>query len=311
MIYVFLGKDFNVVNARIDDLINKLNISNIIKYDLTDDLFDDVLNEVNYVDLFNEKKLVIVSNFSFKSLTEEEEKRFIRYVENMSDNVIIIRCIDASVDERKKLIKLLKEKCKIENIEGLDYRNLHQYIKNMFTDAGIYTDFYKIKKILDLCEYDPDYTISEVNKMLIYKKGDNELTDKDIDDVISKNNEKEIYNFTESIMKKDIKGSLNSFKILDSSKADPAYLVNAIAGQFRLLSQLKYVKPGLNEEAIARELGVNKVAVIHALPYVRNYSDEEIMDLLYKLSNCDMEIKVYGKDGDYVIEKFIMTYTLH
>ena len=35
------------------------------------------------------------------------------------------------------------------------------------------------------------------------------------------------------------------------------------------------------------------------------------MDLLYKLSNCDMEIKVYGKDGDYVIEKFIMTYTLH
>ena len=68
MIYVFLGKDFNIVKIQIDDLINKLKIENIIKYDFTESSISEIIDEVNYVDVFNEKKLIIVSNFSFKKI---------------------------------------------------------------------------------------------------------------------------------------------------------------------------------------------------------------------------------------------------
>ena len=310
MIYVFLGKDFNIVKNKIDNLISRLNISNITRYDDPGIDFDEVLDEVNYVDLFNEKKLVVVSNFSFKSLSEKTEKRFIKYIDNMSDDVIIIRCIDETIDERKSLTKALKSKCKVEKIESLDYKNLHEYVNNMFVDAGIYVDFNKIKRILDLCEYDPDYTISEVEKLLLYKIGETELTDKDIDEVISKNNEKEMYTFVENVIKKDIKGSLNSYKILNSSKIDETVLIEMLARQFRLLGYIKKLKISMDVNEIEKQLGVRNYIINRLIPYTNLYSDDEILDVLYKLSDCDIDIKVNGKDGSYVLENFIMTYTL-
>ena len=72
MIYVFLGNEINIIKKKIDSLIDELKIDNIIKYDYDSVSIDDILNEVNYVDLFNEKKLLIVSNFTFKKMKDKE-----------------------------------------------------------------------------------------------------------------------------------------------------------------------------------------------------------------------------------------------
>ena len=68
MIYVFLGNEINIIKKKIDSLVDELKIDNIIKYDYDSVSVDDILNEINYVDLFNEKKLLIVSNFTFKKI---------------------------------------------------------------------------------------------------------------------------------------------------------------------------------------------------------------------------------------------------
>ena len=53
MIYVFLGNEINIIKRKIDSLIDELKINNIIKYDYDSVSVDDILNEINYVDLFN------------------------------------------------------------------------------------------------------------------------------------------------------------------------------------------------------------------------------------------------------------------
>ena len=169
MIYVFLGNEFNIIKKKIEELINTLNIDNIIKYDFSESNISEILNEVNYVDLFNEKKLIIVSNFSFKKLKEKEEKDLLNYIDNMNDNVIIIKCIDESLDSRKSITKIIKEKCKLFEMEKLDYKSMMDYITNMFKENNIKISYNQIKKILDLCENNIEYAIKEVEKLLIYK----------------------------------------------------------------------------------------------------------------------------------------------
>ena len=71
MIYVFLGNEINIIKRKVDSLIDELKIDNIIKYDYDSVSMDDILNEINYVDLFNEKKLLIVSNFTFKKMKDK------------------------------------------------------------------------------------------------------------------------------------------------------------------------------------------------------------------------------------------------
>ena len=306
MIYVFLGKDFNIVKIQIDDLINKLKIENIIKYDFTESSISEIIDEVNYVDLFNEKKLIIVSNFSFKKINEKDEEKLSRYIDNMNENVIIFRCIDDSLDERRKLTKLIRSKCKVEIVEKLDYKNLHEYVSNLLKENKIKASFNQIKRILDLCEYNVDYTLSEVEKLLIYKIGSNELFDKDIEDVINKNNEKEIFSFTEYVLNKDIGHALDSLKILISSDIDEVVIIESLAKQYRLLYQVKLLNGTLNEKMMASALKVKEYTIKKTREFINNYSEEELLDKLHKLSDCDIDIKINGYDKNKVLESFII-----
>ena len=308
MIYVFLGIDFNIVKKKIDELINKLNINNIIKYDFSETNIRDILDEVNYIDLFNEQKLVIVSNFSFKKLKDKDEELLKRYIENMNDNIIILRCIDESLDERKSIIKLLKSNCKVEEVKKLDYKELHEYVTNMLKENNINANYNQVKKILDLCEYNTDYTISEVEKLILYKYGQNELYDKDIDEVITKSTEKEIFSFTENVLKKDVAASLKSYNILMSKKKmDEILLIDSLEKQFRLLFQTKELRSKMDEVTLSRSLGVNPYVIKKLYPYLNSYSLEDIANILYKLSNMDIDIKMNGYDKRHVLETFLIS----
>lgn len=306
MIYLLIGKDFNIVNEKVNELIKSLNISNIIKYDYSETDLVSIINEVNYIDLFNEKKLIIVSNFSLKSIKDNNESILSGYINNMNDNVIIFKCIDESLDERRSLTKLLRSKCEVIEIQKLDYKTLHEYVSNMFKSNKITASFNQIKKILDLCEYNPDYTINEVEKLLIYKIGENELFDKDIDDVISKNNEKEMFNLIEFIMNKDLASALNSYKILISSNIDSTIILDNIAKQFRLLMQIK-ASNGYDELGLSRKLGVNPYTIKKLYPHINEYSNENIANILYKLSQIDIDSKINGLDRNSLLESFLIT----
>ena len=307
MIYVFLGNEFNIIKKKIEELINTLNIDNIIKYDFSESSISEILNEVNYVDLFNEKKLIIVSNFSFKKLKEKEEKDLLNYIDNMNDNVIIIKCIDESLDSRKSITKIIKEKCKLFEMEKLDYKSMMDYITNMFKENNIKISYNQIKKILDLCENNIEYAIKEVEKLLIYKIGEKEVSDKDIDDVISKSTEKEIFNLTDNVMKRDIAKSIESFNILISSKIDATVILETLSRQFRLLYQTKILSKNNSESNISKMLLVNPYVIKKTFININNFKEEEIIDYLYKLSNIDIDIKTKGYDKNKVLESFFLT----
>ena len=307
MIYVFLGNDFNIVKKNMDELVSSLNINNIIKYDFTESSMSEILNEVNYVDLFNEKKLIIVSNFSLKKLKEKDEIMLDNYISNMNDNVIIFRLIDDSLDARKTITKTLKSKCKVIECKHLDYKNLYDYVATMFKENKINITYNQVKKILDLCEYNVDYTINEVEKLLIYKINDKTVTDKDIDDVISRNREKEMFTLIENVLSKNIALSIESFKVLVSGKTESVVVLDNLSKQFRLLYQTKILSKSMNESEISKKLIVNPYVIKKLYPYINKYTEEEIINVLYKLSDMDYDIKVQGYDKNKVLESFFLT----
>ncbi len=306
MIYVFLGNEINLLKRRIDGLKHELNINNIIEYDFDDSNIIDILNEANYVDLFNEKKLIIVSNFSFKKVKDVYEKELLRYIDNMNDNVIILKCIDESLDERKNITKKLREKCKVEEIKKMDYKELHEYITNMFVSNNKKITYNQVKEILNRCEYNDDLAINETEKLLLYKLGEDVITDDDIDKVVSKSSEKEIFTLSDAVMKKNLKQIFNSYNILIRSGIEPVVLIDNLARQFRTLYQVKILCKTMDEKEISRKLGLNPYVVKKAHENVNNYEEEELINNLYELSNLDIDIKVKGLDKYKVLENFFL-----
>lgn len=306
MIYVFLGSEVNLLKRKIDDLIKESSINNIINYDYDEYNIIDILSEVNYVDLFNDKKLIIVSNFSFKKMKEKDEKEFIKYIDNMNDNVIVFKCIDNSLDERKTITKKLREKCKVEEIKKMDYKQLHEYITNMFTKNNKKITYNQVKEILNRCEYNDDFAINETEKLLLYKLGEEIITDEDIEKVVSKNSEKEIFTLSDAVMKKNIKQIYESYNILIKSNIDPVVIIDSLERQFRTLYQVKVLSKTMSEKDIVRKLKINAYVVKKAYENINNYKEEEIINNLYELSNLDIDIKINGLDRFKVLENFFL-----
>lgn len=305
MIYVFLGNEISILKSKINELINKLNISNIIKYEYDETNIIDILNELNYVDLFNEKKLIIVNNFTFKGIKEKEEKILSNYINNMSDNVLILKCKDENLDSRKSIIKLLKEKCKVEELKKLDYKSLHDLVTKIFKENGINVTYNQVKKILEMTENNTDITLLEVNKLLMYID-DKKLTDEIIDKVVSTSNEKEMFRLNDAVMNKDIAKIFESYKIILSSGVDSIAIIDFLSKQFRTLYQVKILSKSKNPDLISKELGINPYVIKKMYDIMNNFKEEEIINIMYKLSDMDIDIKVNSLDKDKLLEMFFL-----
>lgn len=306
MIYVFLSNEVNLLKRRIDSLIKESNINNIINYDYDEYNIIDILNEVNYIDLFNDKKLVIVSNFSFKKIKDKEEKELLKYIDNMNENIIVFKCADNSLDERKTLTKKIKEKCKIEEIKKMDYKQLHEYISNMFVQNNKKITYNQVREILNRCEYNDDFAINESEKLLLYKLNEDTITDEDIENVISKSYDKEMFTLSDAVINKNIKQIYESYNILIKSNIDPVIIIDSLAKQFRTLYQVKVLSKTMNEKDIAVKLGINTYVVKKAYENMNNYNENEIINKLYELSNLDIDIKINGYDKYKVLEMFFL-----
>ena len=307
MIYVFLGNEINIIKRKIDSLIDELNINNIIKYDYDSVSVDDILNEINYVDLFNEKKLLIVSNFTFKKMKDKEEKALSNYINHMNDNVIILKCIDEKLDSKKSIIKLLNEKCKVIELVKMDYKTLHEYVTKIFSDNKKRITYNQIKNILSLCENDTDSVLNEVNKLLLYKLDSDTITDEDIEKVISKNSEKEMFRLNDAVMNHNIPNMLESTKTLVSSGVDEVVIIDYLSKQFRTLYQIKVMSKDTGAQTITSRLSINPFVFKKMLDVVGKFSEEKLLNIIYKLSDADISIKVEGLDKSKVLENFYLS----
>ena len=305
MIYVFTGNEISILKKKIDELINKLDIKNIIKYDYDETSIIDILNEINYIDLFNEQKLIIVNNFTFKGLKDKEEKEFIKYINNMNDNILILKCKDENLDNKKNIIKLLKEKCKVEELKKMDYKSLHEYVTKIFKENGIDVTYNQVKKILSLTENNTDSTLLEVNKILMYID-DKKLTDEIIDKVVSGSNEKEMFKLNDAVMNRNIAKTFESYKILLSSGIDSIAIIDFLSKQFRTLYQVKILSKSKNPDLIAKDISVNPFIVKKMYEVMNNYKEDEIINIIYKLSDMDIDIKVNSLDKDKLLEMFFL-----
>lgn len=307
MIYVFLGNEINIIKKKIDSLIDELKIDNIIKYDYDSVSIDDILNEVNYVDLFNEKKLLIVSNFTFKKMKDKEEKALSNYINHMNDNVIILKCIDEKLDNKKELIKLVNDKCKVIELKKMDYKTLHEYVTKIFSDNNKKITYNQIKNILSLCENDTDSVLNEVNKLLLYKMDSDTITDEDIENVISKNSEKEMFKLNDAVMAHNIPNMLESTKTLVSSGVDEVVIIDYLSKQFRTLYQIKVMSKDTGAQTITSRLSINPFVFKKMLDVVGKFSEEKLLNIIYKLSDADISIKVEGLDKSKVLENFYLS----
>ena len=300
--YFIYGIDEYLIKTKINEILNEHNLTNIdtTTYEFDDNL-SDIINDASTISLFTSKKAIIVNNANiFKSgiNTEILEK----YIENPNlDTILIFVLKEEKLDERRKITKLLRTKTKVLE---LNKSNINSVVKDMFKGYKIdnNTIDYFIKRVGDnllILE-------NESVKLKLYKEDKNISID-DIDELITKNIDIDLFKLIDAIISKDKDTAITIYNEMLKQKEEPIAIIITLANQIRIMYQTKELyKLGYRENEIASILNIHPFRVKKAHEKNSKYSSNTLLKLLNNLATLDLNIKKGLVDKTIALELFIL-----
>ena len=306
--YLIYGNDYGLIKREIDKIIS--GITDVVKYDLLASNVSEVIEEASCMSLFGDKKVVIGENALFLTGANTSVNHDIDYLTSYvnaenHDNIVILTVVQDKLDERKKIVKLLKKNVTVIHKDMIDTKDLPKFIMNEFLGNGYKIDYKTASYFVDYVGKNVDILLSEINKMIIYKDTDKEIFIEDILNISSKGFNDNVFDLSDAIMKKDFKKIFSCYNDLMILKEEPIKIIALLASQFTLVYQSKLLsKEGFMSKDIASTLKVHPYRVKLALE--TNYPDFELKDILKKLHNLDYEIKTGKVDKAVSLENFLL-----
>ena len=311
-IYLLFGLENYLIDEKLNDIIKKSKVDkdNIIRFNLDEDSIYQVLLEASTVGMFSDKKIIIADNASFlsasKSISEEEIKELNNYIENPFEDVTLIFIVrEEKTDQRKKITKNLIKVSKVLECNKVDNYKMNDYISNYIRDNGYSISSSSVELIISKVGYELSNIMKELEKLFIYKDDDKKITKEDIEEVITKNLEKNIFELTNAIVDKNKVKINNIYKELILSGEDPIKLIVTLSNQFRLMLQVKLMrKSGYSEKEIVTTLKEHPYRINLAMN--SSYSIEELKIKLLELSDLDYKIVTGEVDKFFGFEMFLL-----
>lgn len=309
MIYVLYGENETELNKYIDSLQKENSIEDKITYNYKDSNIEDVLEEASYSDLFSTKKMVILNEPDFlTSKSTLEHKGLEDYINTPNPNTILIfKMIIDKLDERKKIVKLLKEKSKVIEFKLPDEKNIDSYIKKYFENIEYQITKDAVNGIKERLKSNPKVLDSELNKLSLYKYKDKKIDIEDVTKVITKYEDNNIFKLVDAVIKKDKGTIFTLYKSLIENKEEPTIILVLLANQFRLMYQANVLaESGLDKYKIGTFLKEHPYRVGLALENSRDIEQNELIKYLKRLAEIDIEIKTGLTDKTKALETFFL-----
>lgn len=303
--YLIEGNDYISVNNKISEIIKKNDFSDasISKYDLSEGLLDDALEDLNTYGLFSDKKIVIINNFDKMDPLLNNIEELLKYVEN-SSSLNLLFVVSDKYDDRKKIIKDLKKKMEFIKISTDPAEFTKSCLEGYKIENGV------INLLVNNTLGDVTRLYNECNKLKTYKINDKYISKDDVEELSFKKlgDSTEItFQFSRALAEKDKKSALILYQELLNYKIEPLSIIGLLASQFRIMYQVKSLEEkNMRNDEIASSLKEKPYRITKTRELTRYYSKKEILDLMIKLEDIDLKIKTTSVDANTLVQLFIL-----
>ena len=303
--YLIEGSDYISVNNKISEIIKKNGFSDasISKYDLSEGLLDDALEDLNTYGLFSDKKIVIINNFDKMDPLLNNIEELLKYVEN-SSSLNLLFVVSDKYDDRKKIIKDLKKKMKFIKISTDPVVFTKSCLEGYKVENGV------INLLVNNTLGDVTRLYNECNKLKTYKINDKYISKDDVEELSFKrlgDSAETTFQFSRALAEKDKKSALKLYQELLNYKIEPLSIIGLLASQFRIMYQVKSLEEkNMRNDEIASSLKEKPYRITKTRELTRYYSKREILDLMIKLEDIDLKIKTTSVDANTLVQLFIL-----
>ena len=317
-IYTILGEQTVLCEKKINDLLTKHQIESfdVVSYDMKEATIQEALFDLQTVAFLSNKKAVIVRNPSF--LTGKEGKgdpahdlnAFINFLEHpVTENILIVYAPYEKLDERKKVVKILRKQSEVFTFETYSEQSLKQWAEKKLKAEGIECHPKAIELLIKLTHAKIDVLYHEIEKIYLYfiDQPSKILSVEVVELLVARQLEDNVFLLTDALIQRKIKEAYLIYEDLMTQNEEPFKLLILIANQFRLMSQvIGLSKQGYRETDIAKTLNVHpyRVKLIHGQSH--RFEQETIAKYLYQLADIDYKIKSGVLQKELALEMFIL-----
>lgn len=292
-------REFNYITMKFD---NNFNV-------------EDFFEVCNTIPMMQDKKVVVLENATFlKGENENKEvvSKLKRYFENLPTYcVVIIYYVFQEQEKNKDSLSSFSrfgEICKIRELKG------EEFYKEVLLIFKKYDVLIKPNLVIFFCDRVINDFFHIENEILKLKSfiNDKEVTKEDIEEVVSKSLEHNVFIFINNVLDKNLKISLKLLKELISNGKELNYIFSMLTSQFLKFLDVKIMLvSGFDSSEIAKKTKINQYVLKNFVRLSNKYSLNELISIIDGFLNIEYKVKKYSNtDIVYEIENYIVTICL-
>lgn len=287
---------------------------NAIRFDMETTPISLALEEARTLPFFGDKRLVQVDNPYF--LTGERGKggvvhdveELIDYLQHpLETTVLVIYAPYDKLDNRKKIVKELKNKAVLIAAAPMKEKETRQYVSQAIREMGYTITPEALEALFQLSNMDLSKIMGELEKLFLYTSENKKITKSMVESLVPKSLEQNVFELVEFVMNKKIDKALTLYRELLLSGEESIKLNAILMQHFRLLIQVKIMLDmGYQQSNIVDVLKIHPYRVKLAVGQVRRYQLKELGSIFDELVENDLKFKTGKMDKELLFELFLL-----
>lgn len=294
-IYVFYSNNEFLLNHTVEEKVAELKVDpfNVVRYDMLESESDDVLEDLQTVSFFAEKKVIIVKNLNeIEKEADSILKAWVTYIEKPNPDVILIVVLNELMSDKNPIGEALFKYAFIEKIREMDKKEYPDFVRNMFKKYGYTITDSAIDALLERTNLDFTLMSQEAEKLMLFSYDTKEIQEKAVLLLVSRNLEENIFELTNALLAKNQTKTIEIFYDLVARNEDPLRILNNIVSKVRELMHTKLlIEKGYRQEQIADHFHIKSGKAYYLVKNAQAIPFVQLESHLKKLSKLDYDIK--------------------
>lgn len=303
-VHLLLGDPF-LVDKKIAEIIEQVGTDeyNSVIYDAEEFDLSTMIADAQTIPFMADDKLVIMKHVVFEETDLLGD--FYALLESVPPFLTLV-VVPKTIDKRSKVFKRLSAIGQVHDFEKLSGDLLKESVMNFLDRRMIKIQPRALDALMIRVEEDAQKVMNELQKFDNYFAAEDVITEADIDLLVARNVEHDVFQLINAVVDKDKHKALQQLTDLLQSE-DAVRLLTLIQNKFRELNYTKQLlQRGFKKEDLMRIFNASKGRVYYMEKNAQTMSEEELSYQLDVLADTEFQIKKGLLDKQVALELYIL-----
>lgn len=221
----------------------------------------------------------------------------------------IVVFVEKEVDKRNKLYKYVKQHGVVVEIGAMNEKEIKRFIAEKLSQSGKKIRESTALYFLEQVDSSLFSLVNELEKLIAYTAGREEVTKEDIDAICCVQAEGKMFRMLDAVANGEKKKMIHFYRELLAVRESPIVILRLLVRHCNILLQVKMEEERYPKQELAKKIGVAPFFLGTYLGQAKRFSTERLKEMLTSCTQMEYDLK-RGKISDQIgVEMLLLAFT--